>query len=287
MTQDEKIKSYEPMFWIVAMTTILYVVLFFFLVVHDDPAKTFKERALEAAARQEQMTDDSKPSTTKKQQIKQLMTNPQYIFLLVVTLLVGYGRQVFSIYRAKFVEASILNTFDGDRKSFVSITVLTGIVFEILVFFYGKFFLKRMGNYWLMVASLITMLIRLWAYVFVPENEHLWVWFLICVELLKGMSFSTLQIAAVQMSADIAGPDLQATAQGIFTAFNNGFAGVLGAVGSGIILKWPGVARAEKTTGPEMGLKATFLFSAILTTVALGIVMMWPVISRLVNRFRR
>jgi hypothetical protein len=67
-------------------------------------------------------------------------------------------------------------------------------VFEVIIFFFGKNLLKKLGSYWLLVCSLLTIVVRLWAYVLIPEHQPEWIYFAFVVELLKGMSSGTLQV---------------------------------------------------------------------------------------------
>lgn len=171
--------------------------------------------------------------------------------------------------RPLYTEEKILGKDNPRKKEWVSYCALTGLLFEIIIFFWGKPLLKKMGKYWLMVAALVTIAVRLWAYVVMPEGDDKWIYGALVIELLKGMSMGCLQIAAVQMAADEAGPDLQATAQGIFTGVFNGFSGVAGGMGSGAILK-----------STDRNFKITFMSCAILTTVALVGMFIWPIIQK-------
>lgn len=74
-------------------------------------------------------------------------------------------------------------------------------------------------------------------------------------------------LAAVQMASDIAGPDLQSTAQGIYKGVYDGFAGIVSAIGGSLILQY-------------FGFKATFLFSASLTSTALLLVFILPLVMK-------
>jgi predicted MFS family arabinose efflux permease len=69
------------------------------------------------------------------------------------------------------------------------------------------------------------------------------------------------------MASDIAGPDLQATSQGIYTGVYNGFAGIVSSIGGSLILKY-------------LGYKYTFMFSACLTSAALLLVFLLPIVMK-------
>lgn len=66
-----------------------------------------------------------------------LMTNPLFLFLLVVTLFVGYGRQSLFMLRPIYVEEVILKD-DPDRKVWVAVSTAVGVMPEIILLYIGK-----------------------------------------------------------------------------------------------------------------------------------------------------
>lgn len=91
---------------------------------------------------------------------------------------------------------------------------------------------------WLLAAALLSITLRVGAYCIIPENDRRWIWFVLFTEaFIRGIGNGAIQIAAVDQAAEIAGPELQATAQGIFASVYNGFSGIIGSLGSGTILK--------------------------------------------------
>lgn len=104
------------------------------------------------------------------------------------------GRQNLSLLRPIYTEEYIAGKTHPNGKLFVSIAAVSGLIFEVLIFFFGKPLLAKMGSYWLLVNSLLTIVLRLWAYYFVPEGNPNWIYFVFFVELFKGMSAGTLQV---------------------------------------------------------------------------------------------
>lgn len=269
LAKDQLAQAYLPMFYIFAITTGLdmyptsgvFLVLLYFLIPNDNPKAEIRRKQVEKTDR------DTKEASSKWQQFRALMTHPRFIQLLVITMLVGYGRQTMYMLRPIFVEERILGN-DPDKKLWTAISALSGLISEFVVLFMGKSLLQRVGTAKLMAISLFAVSLRVWCHYVVPEGEKQWIYFLIVVELLRGIHLASLNIAAVQMSSDIAGPDLQGTAQGIFAGVNNGLSGVSGSFGCGLILKLTGQY------------KAAFLASSVLTTVVFVIVIARSVLLR-------
>jgi hypothetical protein len=131
--------------------------------------------------------------------------------------------------RPIYVEEVILKDI-ADKKLWVALTTVSGLIFEFILLFVGKNLLLRVEKSKLMAFALLTVSIRVWAHYFVPEDNRNWIFFLIAVESLRGMHIGALQglnnvnvyilVAGVQLSAEAAGPvpSLRNTAQGIFFA---------------------------------------------------------------------
>lgn len=81
------------MFWMVAGTTLAFLVLFSLLTVNDDPVAERERRRLEQEERIKNSAVDTRVMT-KREQLKALMGNANFVFLLVITLFVGYGKRL-------------------------------------------------------------------------------------------------------------------------------------------------------------------------------------------------
>lgn len=88
-TREDMVKQYMPMFYITAITVAIFMILFYLLVPHDNPAAERARREQEKIKNVE--VNGNSGSLNKWGQMKALMLNPRYLFLLVITLLVGYG----------------------------------------------------------------------------------------------------------------------------------------------------------------------------------------------------
>lgn len=136
-SSDAELKQqYLPMFSIVAATTGVFLILFYLLAAHDDPEGERTRRRLEQETKEREDVNAG-PVLSKRDQLKALMSNPNFVFLLVITLFVGYGRQSLSMLRPLYTEERILGD-DPKKKEWVSYAALTGLVFEVIIFFWGK-----------------------------------------------------------------------------------------------------------------------------------------------------
>jgi len=231
-------ESYLPLFWILFASTALFVGVAFFTIPNDNPKVEFARRKIELEKKQPSGTADVSSS---RQQLVALMSNASYISLLLITMVFGYAVQNMYVLRGLYIEERILGDDAPDKKSWVGILTVTGVFMEIIVFFYGENLLKRFEKDWLLCVALLSITLRVGAYVILPENDRNWMYFVLFVEIfIRGIGNGAIQIAAVDRAAEIAGPDLQFTSQGVFAAVYNGLSGSVGSIGSGIILKMTG-----------------------------------------------
>lgn len=141
-----------------------------------------------------------------------LFSNPHYLFLLLVVFLIGSARAVMTTFLSLYLE--------NDMKlspSQIGIMANCGIAFEIVIFFFGPYFIRIIGVYWMLIVSQMAMVIRGWAYVFIPTNSNS-VWYVYATELLKGVSFGFAQSAGVKLANDVSPPGMEATAQAVYTS---------------------------------------------------------------------
>lgn len=135
-SREEIANQYMPMFYIVGGTTLIFMICFFLLTRHDNPAEERERRRLRQIQREREHRLSSGKLLNKKEQLIALLSNPNYVFLLVITLFVGYGRQSLSIlryvcislliHRPIYTEEKILSDYTGtDKKTLVSICSLT------------------------------------------------------------------------------------------------------------------------------------------------------------------
>lgn len=267
-------------YYVVPLTSILFVFTLWLVAKPDNPvalqqitirkpkpsnnnanqsATTSKDclvdaKSLNSPESEKSKTSSTSPSSdgTQRGPFIQLMTNPNYIFLLLFVFLSGSARAVMTAFASLFWknDMKLSNTQIGIASNF-------GILMEIFLFFMAPLLLRVFGIYWMLIFSQTAMAVRSWCYAYlkpVPSN-FIWVYL---IELLKGTAFGFGQIAGVKICVDVAPPGLEATAQAIYTSFYSQLPAVLATFFGGRVYQAFGASRL-------------FLITAILSTVALGL----------------
>ena len=187
---------------------------------------------------------------------KTLLTDPNYMFFLFVVLMLGLARAVMTIFLAL-----VWKTEMGMSTMEVAIAgAIFGMALEIFVFFVAKYISPVMGNYWMLVTAQLAMVIRCWAYYFMPKG-HEYYWLVYVVELLKGLSFGMAHSAAIKIANEAAPAGLEATAQALY----NSVYVQLPTIIAGLVGMW--AFHQFKKSAPQI----IFLGTAVISTAALAL----------------
>ena len=144
---------------------------------------------------------------------KTLLTDPNYMFFLFVVLMLGLARAVMTIFLALVWKTDLkMSTMEVAYAG-----AIFGMALEVLVFFLAKYISPVMGNYWMLVVAQLAMVIRCWAYFFIPKGRD-WYWVVYIIELLKGLSFGMAHSAAIKIANEAAPEGLEATAQALYNS---------------------------------------------------------------------
>lgn len=192
----------------------------------------------------------SPSSSSSRSPIWQLLSNGNYLFMLVVVFMAGSARAVMTLFASKYWQEKM--NLDGDQASTAG---LYGVVLEVVIFFLGPSLLRIFGIYWLLIFGQLAMVARCWAYVQIPAEKKYY-WLVYMVELLKGVAFGFTQTSGVKLASDVAPQGLEATAQALYTSVYSQLPAVLTAVGGGHLYGQP---------------RALFFITAVVSTMALGL----------------
>lgn len=142
-----------------------------------------------------------------------LLTDANYMFFLFVVLMLGLARAVMTIFLALVWKTELkMSTMEVAYAG-----AIFGMALEIVVFFVAKYISPIMGNYWMLVVAQMAMVVRCWAYFFMPKS-HEWYWLVYVIELLKGLSFGMAHSAAIKIANEAAPEGLEATAQALYNS---------------------------------------------------------------------
>lgn len=226
------------------------------------------EDPLKSLSKSPTVPSSPRPSLTQTPLVR-LLTNPNYVFLLVFVFLSGSARAVMTNFAAMYWNEDM--KLQPDQ---VAIAANFGILMEIVLFFMAPLLLRFLGIYWMLLLSQLSMAARCWLYAVLPARKDL-VAAVYAIELLKGMAFGFAQIAGVKIIVDVAPPGLEATAQAVYTSFYSQLPAVLAAAIGGRLYQW-------------YGAKTLFLTTAIISSVAFGLFFLkYAIEGRLFGRCTR
>lgn len=191
---------------------------------------------------------------SKRHPLIMLISNPKYLFFLLVVFMTGSARAVMTTFLAKYLKERM-----GLDAGQVGNVAVFGIVLEVVILFVSPWFIRTIGIYWMLILAQLAMVLRCWAYVAIPPKPTNVYWVYV-VELLKGVAFGLTQSAGVKLSNEAAPVGLQATAQALYTSVYSQLPAVFTAFAGG---------RLYKAFGPRI----LFYVTAIVSTLALVLFM--------------
>ncbi len=115
-------------------------------------------------------------------------------------------------------------------KTLMGLTLFVASLSELPAFFFAGQLLHRWGSRGLLIAALLAQVVRMLAYAVMPAP-----WLVLVINLLHGLTFSAMWVAAVNYANQQAPAGLGATAQGVLSGMSMGLAGVVGALIGGFL----------------------------------------------------
>jgi MFS family permease len=189
--------------------------------------------------------------------IKKLMTNPNYLFLLLVVFMNGLARgtilityiNVLLAVMTHFLEPIQRNVYKTPAEA-SGYSAASGVALEVVVFFFSKQLLQYFGVRRMLLISQSAMVCRICCYAFLPRFFPGSQYITIAYELFKGLSFGFMQSASVIWVTEITTPDTKAVGQAIYTGVFSGIAaftaGIIGYIVQNISVELaPGLTKAE------------------------------------------
>ena len=114
----------------------------------------------------------------------------------------------------------------------MGLALTVGTIVEIPVLFFASRFIKRFKAYVLLILSLAMTGLRFLLIALAPDPG-----FVLLVQLLNGVNYPLLTVAAVTYADDRAPKGYRATAQGLFRAAMGGIGSTIGAFSGGILIE--------------------------------------------------
>lgn len=142
-------------------------------------------------------------------------------------------------------------------KTLMGITLAATTASEVPVFFFSQYLLRRLGARGLLITALLAQVVRMFAYALMPAP-----WFVLLINLLHGLTFSAMWVAAVNYANESAPAGLGATAQGLLSGVSMGLAGMIGALIGGVLYDSIGPAAMFGCAGVAVFLGLIFFMVA-------------------------
>jgi len=134
--------------------------------------------------------------------------NSRFAIFLGVIFLTGCARSVMSAFVTLYYQKLNLS------KTQSMCNLASGVMLEMACFYWGPK-MADLSPHWMLVIAQVAMVVRSWAYLCIPQNEHAFC-YLLAVELLKGLAFGMTHLAGVQVARESAPEGLETTAQGLY-----------------------------------------------------------------------
>lgn len=181
------------------------------------------------------------------QGIRFFVTNRPWLVFLVTLFINGVAAGVSNNFLFLYLDELQAS------ESLMGLSLLTATASEIPIFFFGERLLKRFGARGLLLLSLGATVVRMAGYVVMPAA-----WFVLPINLLHGLTFSAMWVAAVSYANRAAPKGMGATAQGVMSGVSMGIAGAIGAVIGGYLYEAFGPAATFGAAGALVAIGLIF-----------------------------
>ncbi len=156
--------------------------------------------------------------------LRYFVTSWPWLIFLITIFVNGIGMSFTNNFL--FLYMSSLHA----SKTLMGFALFAASLSELPAFFFADRLLRRWGSRGLLIAALLAQAARMFAYAAMPSP-----WFVLLINLLHGLTFSTMWVAAVNYTNEHAPAGLGATAQGVLSGLSMGLAGMVGALIGGVL----------------------------------------------------
>jgi PPP family 3-phenylpropionic acid transporter len=201
--------------------TAIYIVCIIFVVKNPE-----REETTDIESKSEKDKEKNQPENkNNKSSMRTLLTNPNFLFLMLVVFLNGLARAVMTHF-SEPIQRNVFKT----PSHVTGYALLFSSFGEIVILFFAQQLLKHVGVRTMLLLGQATTVIRVCLYAFIPKSGSQYA--PLYLDLFKGVSIAFIHIASLSWVSEIAPNDLRATAlsiySGIFTGISGFFAAILG-----------------------------------------------------------
>jgi hypothetical protein len=194
----------------------------------------------------ENRRNDIESPPNQRHPILRLLTDANFLFMLIVVFMIGSARAVMTNFLAKFWNEQ-LHLSDTQ----VGRSAISGVIVEMVIFAAGPWCLCTFGVFWMLLLAQLAMVGRAWAYVMLPNDAGVhWIYL---IEMLKGFGFGFTQTSGTKVAGEAAPPGLEATALALYGAVYGQLPAVITALAGGRIY----------AKGPDLLMLGTAIIASI------------------------
>lgn len=190
------------------------------------------------------------------QGLRSLLLNWQWVIFLLLVFIGGTILSIISNFLFLY-----LNDMNAS-KTLMGLSLTVATISEMPVLFFSDHLLKRWSARGLLTFALLISVFRSLAYSFISTPG-----LVLLVQLLHGLSFSTMWVAGVSYAYEIAPEGMGATAQGLFAGVQLGLAGVFAGLVGGFLYENLAAVMMFRWVG-MIGLAAVILFLLFEMTIS-------------------
>ena len=156
--------------------------------------------------------------------LRYFVTSGPWLVFLITLFINGLGMSFTNNFLFLY-----MNQLHANEK-LMGVALFAASLSELPAFFFADRLLHRWGSRGLLITALLAQAVRMFAYAIMPNP-----WFVLPINLLHGLTFSAMWVAAVNYANEHTPAGLGATAQGVLSGVSMGLAGMAGALVGGIL----------------------------------------------------
>merc|ERR1712129_116766 len=160
-------------------------------------------------------------------------SEPSTLSLYALMFMVGGGQNVATNLLFPYVLS--LMPANNFYHSFLGLTVAVTVTFEIPIFAFSERIIDRLRYKKMIIVGVICLICRCVAYSLLSADT---LWLLLLIEPLHGITYSLVQLSAVNIIYDLFGEKYAASAQGSLSAIRSGLGPLLWVSSSGFVLQF-------------------------------------------------
>ncbi len=170
--------------------------------------------------------EETSDQTANKGQVADLLKNPHFLLFLLIGLSGGISFATLNTYFFPYMQEL------GAGEAVMGLALTIGTIVEMPVLFFVNRFITRFKAYPLLIFALAMTGLRFLLLGIAPNPT-----FVLFVQLLNGLNYPLLTVAAVTYADEQAPVGYRATAQGWFNAATGGFGGAIGGFIGGLMME--------------------------------------------------